>query len=1189
MHLNCSHTRNNKGPKLLFNTSVHSLPIKVSYANAQFKKSLLYIKKVTAVLGKPSYEGIKGHNNSRHANTTLWRVLLDSGSDGDILFQRKGTRKGVPYTRRVTPQLWHTSMGNFKTEKLGEFELEFPEYSRSKRVALQPDIVEFDSDEYTPQFDLILGTQTMQELGIILDFKQKFITIDEICLPMRKLKELKKPNIVYQMYKNTEPKSTAEMTDRAVRILDANYEKADLPAVVNDTCSHLSSADKQELLELLQKYETLFDGTLGEWKTKPVHFELKEGATPFHGRPYPVPQVHKAVMKKEVDRMVELGILKWEGESEWASPSFIIPKSNQTVRFITDFRELNKRLKRKPWPLPKITETLQELEGFTFASQLDLNMGYYTIRLDPDSSKICTIILPWGKYSYQRLPMGVAGSPDIFQERMTDLMRNLEFVRAYIDDLLVISKDSFKDHLEKLDTVLKRLRDAGLKVNAKKSTFGLQEVEYLGYILTREGIKPQMDKVRAILAIERPTSVKTLRSFLGIVQYYRDLWEKRSEMLAPLTDLVAECGVTKSTKEKGTKKKPFYWNETHQKAFDDVKRIIARDVILAYPDYSEEFEIYTDASTRQLGAVITQKNRPIAFFSRKLSDAQTRYSVTELELLAITETLKEFKGMLWGQKLKVYTDHKNLTRDALGLTCDRVYRWRVLLEEYAPEIVYIKGIHNTVADAISRLDYCPNVEPDAHANFMQHVTDVYGVHESHFKWKTVAHCFNMCMEEQEDCTEAEISTAATPESHSVFATSRGNEEQEEIYPLSVSEIADAQRADKVLRKFFKNGGASKRSRFVVSLIENTRVITDEKSKLVIPKMLQRRAVMWYHHYLQHPGATRLEETLRASMTWDGLRQSVRKYTETCDTCQKSKRAKHKYGKLPTKLAVTKPWATLSVDLIGPYTLKGKDKSQLDFMCLTMIDPATSWFEIVELPVVVKPAKDGRSEMSQEMFDKTSKQIARLVNKSWFSRYPRCNNVVYDNGSEFKLYFQELIDSYNIKKKPTPIKNPQANAVLERVHQVIANMLRTSSLDMAETVDPDAVSDFLDNAAWAIRSTYHTVLKSSPGAAIFGRDMLFDIPYLADWNKIGEHRQVQIDRNTARENAQRADYDYKVGGQVLVRKDGILRKAESKYTGPYKITTVHTNGTIRIQRGAQSERLNIRRVKPYHALVSDDEG
>ena len=164
------------------------------------------------------------------------------------------------------------------------------------------------------------------------------------------------------------------------------------------------------------------------------------------------------------------------------------------MRFISDFPELNKLIKQKPWPLPKIVETLQQLEGFSFASQLDLNMGYYTIRLDPDSSKICTIILPWGKYSYQRLPMGVAGSPDIFQEKMSGLMADLEFVRAYIDDLLIISKDSFEDHLERLTVVLKRLQAAGLKVNAAKSKFRVHECDYLGYVLTREGIKPQQKK-----------------------------------------------------------------------------------------------------------------------------------------------------------------------------------------------------------------------------------------------------------------------------------------------------------------------------------------------------------------------------------------------------------------------------------------------------------------------------------------------------------------------------------------------------------------------------------------------------------------------------------------------------------------------------------------------------------------------
>ena len=179
---------------------------------------------------------------------------------------------------------------------------------------------------------------------------------------------------------------------------------------------------------------------------------------------------------------------------------------------------------------------MQELEGFTFATALDLNMGYYTIRLDPDASKICTIIFPWGKYSYKRLPMGIAGSPDIFQAEMMKLMESLEYVRAYIDDLLCISRESFDDHLDKLEEVLRRLRDAGLKVNADKLTFCALEIEYLGYNLSKNGIKPQRNKVQAILAIQPPKGVKQLRHFLGMVQYYRDLWARRSDMLAPLTE-----------------------------------------------------------------------------------------------------------------------------------------------------------------------------------------------------------------------------------------------------------------------------------------------------------------------------------------------------------------------------------------------------------------------------------------------------------------------------------------------------------------------------------------------------------------------------------------------------------------------------------------------------------------------------
>jgi hypothetical protein len=183
-------------------------------------------------------------------------------------------------------------------------------------------------------------------------------------------------------------------------------------------------------------------------------------------------------------------------------------------------------------------------------------MGYYTVRLDPMVSEMCTIIFPWGKYSYKRLPIGFGGSANIFQAQIMDLVASLKFIQAYMDDLFIITRRTLDKHLQKMERVLTRLRATGLKVNAAKSSFCAHEIEYLGYILTREGIKPQPKKVQVILALNPPNNVKELRHFLGMVQYYRDMWVRRSEMLAPLTDLVGECVETKTTRMNKTKKKP---------------------------------------------------------------------------------------------------------------------------------------------------------------------------------------------------------------------------------------------------------------------------------------------------------------------------------------------------------------------------------------------------------------------------------------------------------------------------------------------------------------------------------------------------------------------------------------------------------------------------------------------------------
>lgn len=1153
-------------------------------------------------------------SNSNHAKRVL-RVLLDSGSDGDLLFLYDGD-KLTPTKKRISPQKWRTSNGTFKTTEVGDLKVTFPEFSNSKRASFRPDVIRLPKNSPKPVYDLIIGVQSLANLGCILDFASKSLTIDSVQLPMRPQDSFMDPKTLRTQFKEfLEPISMREATNRAVKILDSKYEKANLEEVVHKSCTHLTSYQQSKLISLLREFEELFDGTLGDFQTAPVSLELLPDAKPYHGRPYPIPHIHLDTLKKEIKRLCMIGVLKKQPQSEWASPTYIVAKKQGTPRVLSDFRQVNKRIKRNPYPIPKISSVLQEMEGFTFATQLDLNMGYYTIRLDPDAQKICTIIFPWGKYSYLRLPMGISCAPDIFQEKMSTLMETLEYVKTYIDDLLVITKSDFDDHLAKLRKVLRRLHEAKLRINAPKSTFAMQEVEYLGYILSRVGIKPMPEKVSAILAISPPKNVRELRRFLGIVQYYRDMWVRRSHLLAPLTNLVGECGYSKVSKALGTKKKPWHWDTIHMQAFDGIKNIVARETMLSYPDYSEVFEIHTDASDEQLGAVISQKGKPLAFFSRKFSKPQRNYTVTDKELLSICEVLKEFHGMLWGQRIKVYTDHQNLIRDAIGSSSSRVQRWRLLLEEYGPEIVYIKGIDNTVADALSRLEYNPDinvkdlsfhVKCSFFAQFLAYYpADSPAAAENRETYVPRSNTNSSARRPPavgEVPTSTQLSQNANSGQSEIYNHSVSLEEchndniaknimthvfanygdsEEEIYPVTISEIAEAQRKDKKLKPIL-NGTHQydPKDKMSLRVFDDIDVIVYNEKRLVIPKPLQSKILQWYHHYLLHPGHTRLEETVAATMYWKSLRSDVRRHVKTCIRCQKGKKRKQKYGKLPAKIAETTPWRCVCVDLIGPYTLKGKDGTILDFMCLTMIDPATAWFEIIELPLASVVVKRDGDEITEIVIDKTAAQVSRLFNKQWLCRYPRPKYCIYDNGSEFKSHFSELCITYSIERKPTTVKNPQANAILERVHGVFGDMLRTSGLDMSETVTNDDVDDFLTNAAWAIRSTHHTVLQSTPAAAVFGRDMLFDIPFQTDWAAVGRRRQELVDRNSARENARRIDYDYRIGQKVLLRLDGILRKAQDRKKGPYVITDVFTNGTVRIQRGTWSERLNIRRIEPF---------
>ena len=394
------------------------------------------------------------------------RVLFDTGATGSFI---RGKLTRQLRVRQKSPSVWKTGNGPLTTSKQAVVQFLLPELYADRVIEHSFNVLETAVISY----DMIIGTDLMRELGLKLDFKDLTITWDEAVMPFKNRDDTFETGF-YQ----ADSTAVLESTERIKRILDAKYEKIDVREYVKES-KHLTAAQQDSLAALLERHEKLFDGTLGNWKSEDYDIELKEGAKPCHARAYPIPKAYEQTLKVEVQRLCTLDVLKKVNRSEWGAPTFIIPKKDGTVRFISDFRELNKRIKQKPFPIPKIQDLLLKLEGFQYATSLDLNMGYYHIELSPKSKQLCTIVLPWGKYEYQQLPMGLANSPDIFQEKMSELMYDLEYVRTYLDDILAITSGSWEDHLDKLEEVLIRLEKAGLKVNARKSFFGQSQIEYL--------------------------------------------------------------------------------------------------------------------------------------------------------------------------------------------------------------------------------------------------------------------------------------------------------------------------------------------------------------------------------------------------------------------------------------------------------------------------------------------------------------------------------------------------------------------------------------------------------------------------------------------------------------------------------------------------------------------------------------
>ena len=300
---------------------------------------------------------------------------------------------------------------------------------------------------------------------------------------------------------------------------------------------------------------------------------------------------------------------------------------------------------------------------------------------------------------------------------------------------------------------------------------------------------------------------------------------------------------------------------------------------------------------------------------------------------------------------------------------------------------------------------------------------------------------------------------------------------------------------------------------------------------------------------------------------------------TSCTCRLSKKQQKKYGHLPPKEAEELPWSRVNVDLIGPYIVRSPTTTHT-LRALTMIHPVTGWFKVTDIA-------DKNASTVMEAFNNTwLTTVMEAFNNMWLTRYPRPKYIGYDNGSKFKAQFKQMCDNYGIKEKLSSSYNPQSNDIVEQVHQVLGNALRTFELEHKELDTKDQWGHFLNAAARrAIHSTVHTTLDATPGQLVFGGDMLLPIQIKTDWARIWQRKQDIINVNNRKENAKCIEHEYRVGAKVLLEKPGLISKLSAPRTEPYWITRTYTNGTVRVQHhGIVNERVNIRRQTSYKERV-----
>ena len=643
------------------------------------------------------------------------------------------------------------------------------------------------------------------------------------------------------------------------------------------------------LQDLLETYSEVFTDELGTVRGTTATIRVDPSATPRFHKARPLPYTLKAKVEKELERLEKMGVIEPVRFSEWAAPIVPVMKSDGTVRLCGDYKvTVNQAAQQEQYPIPKIDDLFASLAGGRRFTKLDLSHAYQQVQLDETSRQFVIINTHKGLFKYNRLPFGVSSAPSIFQRIMETLLQGIPGVCVYIDDILITGR-TVKEHLEHLEEVLKRMKEAGMRLKSEKCAYLLPSVEYLGHTISEEGLKTAESKVEAITGAPAPRNVTELRSFLGLVNYYAKFLPNLSTTLTPLYTLLQ-------------KNHKWSWSSEQTKAFEEVKRLLQTSEVLVHFDDKLPLILSCDASPYGVGAVLAHRmpngdERPISFASRTLTECERKYSQLEKEALAIIFGVKKYHQYIYGRPFNLKTDHKPLMyifsekKGIPAMASGRIQRWALILGAYQYTIGFQKGSDNTTADAVSRLPLpVTRTEPPKPAEVvhLMEYLDTSPVTSSQIRLWT-----------DQDPVLAKIKSwilSGWPENPPI---------EEDVRPFLHRQ-----------RELSVEDGI---------LLWGSRVVVPQKGKKQVLTMLHQA----------HPGITRMKSLARCYVWWPGIDSDLELRVKSCEACQVNQKSPPNVPLHPW-VWPSRPWSRVHIDYAGPFMGK---------MFLLVIDAYTKWLDV----------------------------------------------------------------------------------------------------------------------------------------------------------------------------------------------------------------------------------------------------